>query len=537
MQKYLNLFSKYIRPEKVLTDQELEEKAHCEESFYNFVAQSWRHIEGKNFIQGWHINAICEHLEALYNLQIRNLVINIPPRFGKSIISSVCYPAYLWIKEPSLRFLYSSYAQSLSAKDSVACRRLIQSEWYQNLWGDKYSLMQDVNHKLRFDNDKNGYRISSSVGGSNTGLGGDFVICDDPNNVKSVESEVTRNNINDWWDFTMTTRFGDFKTGRRLIIQQRTHMFDLTGHVLNKNSDNWVLLRLPMEFEKSNRCTTIPLKSSGNKSVWMDPRLKDKELLWPQAIGIKELTEMKNEFRNDSYVISGQLQQRPAPADGGIFRREWFKTWKEKDLPKFEFVLSSVDTALTTSETSCYSAITTWGVFEDDKGIKNIMLLSLMREKLEYPDLRKMAVRISKNYNDVDLDHPFYGNNPPDLMLIEAKVNGYSLLQDMMAANLPVMSFNPNRHGDKIGRARIISHLVENGLVWLQTSGPKHQQIDEEGQMLLSAAEFFPRGDGLDLIDSMTQAFIYIKNGGWVYNIDDPQLQQTEPWQQNLPYY
>lgn len=536
MHKYHRLFSTNFKEESKLTDAQTEEKNFCESSFYNFISQAWIHIEGKEFIPGWHVRAISEHLEALYRLEIRNLIINIPPRCGKSLISAVCFPAYLWTLDPSLRFLYSSYAQSLSSKDSVGCRRLIMSDWYQNLWGHKFSLMRDVNNKLRFDNDKNGYRIASSVGGSNTGLGGDFVVCDDANNVQSVESSTLRQSVNDWWDYVMTTRFCNFKTGRRLIIQQRTHENDLSGHVLKKDDDNVYLLRLPMEFEKGNRCVTIPLPSSG-KHKWRDPRLKDGDLLWPDGIGHKELKDIKVGFKNDSYRISGQLQQRPSPSGGGILQRDWFKVWKEKEFPDFEFILQSWDTALTKSAESCYSACTTWGVFADKGGIKNVMLLSVFREKIEYPDLRKMAVRLARNYEDVYLDDPTIGRNEPDMILIEAKVSGYSLLQDLMSANLPVMAFHPGKHGDKEGRVRIISHLIENGLVWLPTDPPKCEFLTEDSQMFLEAAELFPKGDGADIVDSMSQALIRLKASGWVINKEDPQPEQQEVWKNNKPYW
>jgi len=165
LHKYKNLLSKFACRQDELTDEQALEKEHCEKSFYNFISQAWRHIEGKDFVPGWHVSAMAEHLEALYNLEIRNLIINIPPRCGKSLVAGVCLPAYIWTKDPSIRFLYSSYAQILASKDSVACRRLINSDWYQSLWGDRFALMKDVNNKLRFDNSKNGYRISSSVGG------------------------------------------------------------------------------------------------------------------------------------------------------------------------------------------------------------------------------------------------------------------------------------------------------------------------------------------------------------------------------------
>jgi phage terminase large subunit-like protein len=360
--------------------------------------------------------------------------------------------------------------------------------------------------------------------------------CDDANSVTSSESLAAREAVTSWYDYTMTTRFSNFKTGRRLVIQQRTHSHDLSGHILNKDDDNWVHLRLPMEFEKNNRCVTIPLPSSGNHP-WRDPRRNDGDLLWPEGIGEKELEDIKAGFHYDSYRISGQLQQRPAPSGGGIFRRDWFKIWKEKDLPDIEFTLQSWDTALTSGVDSCYSACTTWGVFEDKGGIKNIILLSTFREKLEYPELRKMATRLALNYDDVYLDEPSVGRNKPDMILIEAKVSGYSLLQDLMQANLPVMKFNPNKYGDKIGRARLVSHLIENGLVWLPTVSPKCEFLTEDSQIFLEAAELFPKGDGADVIDSMSQAFIRLTTTGWVYNKEDPQREREPAWNDQKPYY
>lgn len=360
--------------------------------------------------------------------------------------------------------------------------------------------------------------------------------CDDPNNIKEIESEVSREEVNDWWDFVMTTRSEDFKKDRRLVIQQRTHTHDLSGHILAKDDPDWIHVRLPMEFERSNRCITIPLPSSG-KHKWRDPRLEDGELLCPARIGDVELEKIKAGFNYDSYRIAGQLQQRPSPAGGGILQRDWFQVWKDNDLPEFEFILQSWDTALTKGEDSCYSACTTWGVFEDKGGIKNIMLLSVFRDKVEYPTLRKMATRLARNYEDVYVDDPTIGRNEPDMILIEAKVSGYSLLQDLMEANLPVMRFNPNQHGDKVGRVRLVSHLIENGLVWLPTEPPKCEYLTEDAQMFLEAAETFPKGDGADIIDSMSQAFIRLKATGWIFNKEDPQPPQREAWQEAKPYH
>jgi Pretoxin HINT domain len=160
-----------------LNEEQSRVKEKCETSFYEFVKHGWTTLENREFIPGWHVEALCDHLQATYTLDIRKLLINLPPRTGKSNIMSVFFPSWCWLKDAGLRFLYTSYAQTLSVRDSVGCRRLITSEWYQSLWGSKFHLMSDVNNKLRFDNNCAGYRIASSVGGTNTGLGGDFVVC------------------------------------------------------------------------------------------------------------------------------------------------------------------------------------------------------------------------------------------------------------------------------------------------------------------------------------------------------------------------
>lgn len=537
-----NDFSHYLnKDKKKLTDEEYLIRETCENSFYEFTKHAWKIIEGNAiFRPGWHLEAICAHLEALYKLQINRLIINLPPRLGKSNVCSVLYCAWVWTKEPHYRFLYSAYAQKLSVRDSEKCLSLIQSHWYQKLWGHKFKISSKVASKLRFNNNKTGYRIASSIGGSNTGEGAHFEICDDPNNVKTVESEVTRENTNNWYDFVMSSRYsGTIDQFRRLLIQQRTNPEDVTGHVLSKDDKRWVHLCLPMEFEESRRCKTIILPNT--KKIWQDPRKKEGEIIWPAGINKKDLELLKQkDFKNNPHIIAGQLQQRPFLKDGGILKAAWFKPWEERDLPNFEYVIQSWDTALTTTRLSGYSACTTWGAFKDRTGINNIMLISLFKEKVEYPDLRKAAIRLAYNYFDSVFDSPLntHSSCPPNLILIEQKVNGYSLLQDLMRANLPVMKFNPNNVGDKTVRCRIISHLIENGLVWLPTEAPNFKYYTKESQTFLEAATQFPKGDGIDLIDSMSQAFIRLTGDGWVYNKEDPIIYEQSNWSaHNRPYY
>jgi hypothetical protein len=198
-----------------------------------FVEAAWPIVVPAELFQAnWHLDAICDHLEAVASLQIKNLLINVPPRFGKSTIVSVMFPAWLWARNPTLRWLFSSYAQALSTRDALATRRLIESPWYQSQWGSVYRITTDQNEKTRFENDKRGYRLATSVGGANTGEGGDLIVCDDPHNVREAESDTVRTGVVNWWNEVMSTRGNNPATTRRIVIMQRVHEDDVAGNIL-----------------------------------------------------------------------------------------------------------------------------------------------------------------------------------------------------------------------------------------------------------------------------------------------------------------
>jgi predicted phage terminase large subunit-like protein len=289
------------------------QKELAERHLMEFILQAWPIVEpGTPFVPGRHIEAIALHLEAVTRRQIRNLVINIPPRCAKSLLVSVFWPVWSWINVPETRWLFSSYSGGLSTRDAVRSRRIIDSPWFQSRWGDRFQLTSDQNTKGRYENDRTGYRIATSVGGAATGEGGDFVIVDDPHNVSEGESEAMLTETVQWWDEVMSTRLNNPKTGCKVIIMQRVSERDLSAHVLAKGG--YTHLCLPMEYEKERHCRT----SLG----WEDWRTQDGELLWPARVGPPELAELKVAL--GSYGVAGQLQQRPAPRGGGMFKRQWF---------------------------------------------------------------------------------------------------------------------------------------------------------------------------------------------------------------------
>src|SRR6266568_5860674 len=161
-------------------------------SFKAFVMQAWPVLEpSTEFVGGIHVDAICLHLQAVTEGQIAHLIINVPPGHAKSLLTSVFWPAWAWINHPESRWLFSSYREPLATRDSVRCRRLIESGWYQQRWGDRYQLAGDQNQKQRFENDRTGYRVVVPIS-SGTGERGDYVVVDDPHSVDQAESDGAR---------------------------------------------------------------------------------------------------------------------------------------------------------------------------------------------------------------------------------------------------------------------------------------------------------------------------------------------------------
>jgi hypothetical protein len=285
-------------------------------SLSDFIRLYWRGIDPSIYCHNWHIDQICGHLQAVSAGKIRRLLITIPPRHMKSISVAVAWPAWSWLQDPGplrgpqCRFLFASYGHSLSIRDSVKCRRLIESQLYQADWSQCFRLTSDQNTKVRFENNAGGYRLATSVDGALTGEGGDIIVVDDPHNVREAESEAVRDATLAWWNEALSTRLNDARTGAYVIIMQRVHERDLAGHVLREGG--WTHLCLPARYEPEH-----PSGVSG------DRRKEPGELLWPERFGEAEIGEM--EIRLGAYGTAGQLQQRPAPREGGMFELHWFE--------------------------------------------------------------------------------------------------------------------------------------------------------------------------------------------------------------------
>jgi len=462
-------------------------------SLREFTKAAWPTIEpGVDYQNNWHLDAISEHLQAVVEGDIRHLIINVPPRHSKSISVAVALPAWTWARDPAKKFLYASYASSLSIRDGTKCRRLIDSPWYQNHFGDKFKLTDDQNQKQRFENDKSGYRISTSVGGALTGDGGDIICIDDPHNIVESDSSKVREGVLEWWDQAMQTRLNDPKTSNFILIMQRVHSDDLTGHLCQEMGDEWSHLCLPARYEIGH---PTPSRSPLG---FTDPRTKEGELLWPARFGEKELSTLERSL--GSYAAAGQLQQRPSPKGGGILKASWWVPWDKPELPEIEYVLQSWDTAFESKESSSFSARTTWGVFRH-KGAMCAIVLEAYWGKPSYPDLRKLAQEAYEEWE-------------PDTVLIEKKASGQSLIQDLRMAGVPVLAYSPDR--DKIARAHASSALLEDGRIYY----PSDKRWAKELIEIISA---FPAHPNDDVVDCTTQAFLRLRKGWFLEHSTDPE--------------
>ena len=303
-----------LKMQEVATELSVVSRVRAERDFLDFVRQAWHVVEpGAPFVPGKHIEAIAEHLEAIAAGDIRKLLINIPPRSAKSLLCSVFFPAWMWVTRPARRFLTSSYAMELSTRDAVKTRRLLGSQWFLERWGGVFSFTGDQNRKTRYENDKSGHRIASSVGAAATGEGGDILIVDDPHSALDTFSQDKMRTAVSWFDEVWSTRQNDPKTSCQIVIMQRLSESDLSQHIVDQGG--WDHLMIPMRYDEKRVISTT--------LGWEDWREKDGELMWPERIDDDAVNDM--EKRLGGFGAAGQLQQSPIPRGGGMFKREWFR--------------------------------------------------------------------------------------------------------------------------------------------------------------------------------------------------------------------
>jgi len=442
------------------------ERELCSRSMRHFVKRAWPQIIPQPLRYNWHIDAVCDHFEAVANGGITRLLINIPPGTSKSTLSGVMFPAWLWGAKgrPDYRYIGAAHEQNLAVRDSRMMRELVRSEWYQKLWPLK--LMGDQNEKLYFENEHRGFRQACAVA-SMTGRRGDCIVWDDPLSPEKATSETSRETALRVFKETLPTRLNDPIKSSIIVIMQRLHEGDPSGYIL-ANDLGYEHLLIPMEYE--------PLHAKTTSIGWSDPRKVKGELLDPARFPPEVIERDKKAM--GSYAWAGQMQQTPAPLSGGVWKLDWFLR-HDKIPEQVATYVHSWDTAYKKDEHNDPSSCTVMRI-----GNNAAFVQEVINRRMEYPELKKAIISLAARDN-------------PSVILIEDKASGQSLIQELRAeTGLPVIAVKAV--ADKLTRAVAAAGTIEAGRISLPNSA--EWLYDYENQIVS-----FPNGKHDDMVDSTSQ--------------------------------
>jgi len=446
----------------------------AERSLPEFIRQAWNVIEpGKEYVDSWHIHLIGEYMEAVNAGQIRRLVINIPPRHMKSIEVTICYPVWTWITHPEKRFIKVSYSDSLSRKHNIIARDIIRSPWYQRNWSSVFSLKNDVNRQNEFKNSSQGFMLSTSVGGALTGEGGDVIIIDDPQNPLMANSEVEREASVNFFKNTLQTRLNNPQTGVFIVIMQRLHENDLTGHILSERL-GYEHLCLPAVAESR----TVVIFPVSRKEIVRETG----DILNEGRFSREVLDDMKKSM--GSVQFAGQFQQTPAPAEGIIFKRAWLHNFYAA-APRTTDI-QSWDMAFTKGEGSAKVA----GFVMGKRGA-DIYIKDMVNDKMDFTESVAAVRTLSGKWKSARAK------------VVENKANGPAIVNTLKKEIPGMVDFNPK--GSKEERAMSVTPYFEAGNIHFPD--PKTNPWVED---LIRDLLIFPKGTYKDTVDALVQGILYL---------------------------
>ncbi len=453
--------------------QSLAKTAHASllrNDFYSFISKSVETVHpGSIFTTNWHIELIAHYLEQCAEGKIRRLIINMPPRYLKSLCVSVAWPAWMLGKDSTRRILVASYARHLAAKHSLDTRLLMQSDWYKETF-PKARFAHDQNEKYKFTLAQRGFRLAVSTHSGITGEGGNYLIVDDPQNPLHIHKRDYRQRTIEWFEQIFISRADEKEKAVVVLVMQRLHAEDLTGYLIEKGG--WQVLALPAIAQEDKEYDT----------GWAVHKVKSGEALQPARENIGALAAIRKEMGDEAF--RAQYLQTPSPEKGTLVQKHWCQYYDKVDSQSCP-IIQSWDTAIKVADNSDYSVCTTWARQQD-----GYYLLDVCREKLNYPDLRKKAEALAIEWQ-------------PQAILIEDKASGQSLIQDLKSSSrFPVIALSANT--DKMQRLISVLTLFEAGLVKL----PMRAVWLEEYKAELFT---FPSARHDDQVDSTSQYLIWEK--------------------------
>lgn len=526
-------------------EREAVEAELCKRSFARFVRRAWRECDPAPLVWGWHLDALCEHLQAVAEGYVDKLIVNIPPGHAKSMIVSVLWPAWRWARDATWRVLTSSYEIGLATRDAGKARTLIEGAWFQrHFTADKDSLtghweMQgDQNVKSYYANTSMGFRLCLSVGGKGTGYRGDALVIDDPLNALEAYSKLAREKAIRWKTETMSSRFNDQLYAEEVLIMQRLHEDDLTGYLLQHGG--WEHLCLMSEFVPKRRSVTrrrtvainrkallleaseyenavseaertgapTPPPRAEIKSVWRegwrDPRKAPGDLLFPAKFPKAVLDKAKTPQGMGAIAYEGQHQQLPMPASGGMVQRAWLgRRWHlhgdsspvyahevhglarrvyDPRCVKVQQRFIVTDAAFKKAEDNDLVAI---GVF--DVLLPDIYLIDFKWDHLGFLETLNEILAMRKKWT-------IPGWASVGRVCIEDKANGPALIEVAKQKVPGIIAVEPL--GSKEARVAAAAPFMHSGNVWLPEM---HPQVEDA----VAEASSFPKATHDDWIDML----------------------------------
>lgn len=441
--------------------------------FQSFLHRCFQTLDDRSeFAPNWHLKAMGTRLEWIRRQEINRLIINLPPRYLKSMTVSVAFVAFLLGHNPKLRVYVISYGSDLAIKHAADFRAIVESDWFKRVF-PSMRIARSTDDEVTTT--KRGFRRAASVGGALTGLGGDIFIIDDPQKPADALSETKRNSLNRWHSNTLVSRLDNKRTGAIIIVTQRTHLDDLSGYV-QRSSKHWEILSIPAIADVAEDIVI----GDGEDDLY---HREAGEALQPARETIEMLRDSE---RADPYTFAAQYQQSPIPPGGAMLTRECLRYYEPHELPQRTSksrIIQSWDTAVKDGTSNDYSVCTTWLVHN---GI--YYLLDLTRGRYEYPRLRELAIELAQRYK-------------PDFILVEDTCTGTALCQELR--NLVRRPIKPIPvYGNKIERLFVEQSKFQSGLVKLPKAASFLPELEAE---LLT----FPHGKHDDQVDSITQALSY----------------------------
>jgi len=471
-----------VQLQREVLEEQLRKLDLAEKRFIPFVKHVW-----PEFIEGDHHRKIAKKFEDIANGKIKRLIVNMPPRHTKSEFASYLFPAWMVGKNPKLKVIQTTHTGELAVRFGRKMKNLVDTSEFAQVFED-CKIAADSKAAGRWETNKGGEYYAAGIGGAITGRGADLLIIDDPHSEQDALSDTAMDSAYEW--YTSGPRQRLQPGGAIVIVMTRWSTKDLTGKLLNAQSepkaDQWEVIEFP---------AILP----SNTPVWSN--------YWK----LEELEGVKASLSEGKW--QAQWQQNPTSEEGSIIKREWWKEWKQKEIPDLVHIIQSYDTAFSKKETADFSAITTWGVFYPPNKGPHLILVDVRKGRWDFPELKKIALEEYKYWE-------------PETVIIEAKATGTPLTHELRQIGVPVVNFTPSKGNDKHVRVNSVAPLFEAGKIYYPADKRWAEEVIEE-------CAAFPYGEYDDLVDSTTQALMRFRQGSFINLPDDYQdepriMQQRE---------